>query len=41
MHVNETNFFYWLFTLKINPAVIMHKDTEENKNAIKNHQNYI
>jgi len=26
--------------LKINPAAILHKDGDENKNAIKNNQNY-
>jgi hypothetical protein len=41
MHINKTKFYYWSCTLKINSAAILHKDGEENKNAIKNHQNYI
>jgi len=41
MHINKTKIYYWSCTLKINPAAILHKDGDKNKNAIKNRQNYI
>jgi hypothetical protein len=41
MHINKTKFYCQSWTLKINPAAILHKDGEENKNAINNHPNYI
>ena len=33
--------FYWWFTMKTNPSMIMQTDEEKNKNTIKNYGNCI